>query len=280
MSYPKNAATPKAVTVGSVVLIADGTVQTSECSVRVSLDGGAWGAGGGTLAYDVTSGVVTYAPIQAETNGDVLKIAVYKASCLGCSTTVLMDLQTIPTVTTLTNAPGDSTGVTEILTRLPDIVPGAAGGLFIAGTNAATTVNITGNITGAVSTVGNVLALAAESITASVLKADAGTEIGTAVWATATRQLTAAQTFNITGNLSGSVGSVAAGGIAAASFAAGAINAAAIADGAIDNATLAANLEARLAELDAANIPADIDLLVPAGARNLTVEDHAEVVIT
>ena len=94
MSYPKNADTPKAVTVGSVILIADGTVQTSDCSVRVSLDGGVWGAGDGTLAYDATSGVVTYAPTQAETNGAVLKIAVYKALCIGCSTTVLMDLQT------------------------------------------------------------------------------------------------------------------------------------------------------------------------------------------
>ena len=95
MSYPKNAATPKSVVVGSVVLIADGTVQTSGCSVRVNLDDGGWGAGGGTLAYDADSGVVTYAPIQAETNGDVLEIAVYKASCLGCAATVLMDLQTI-----------------------------------------------------------------------------------------------------------------------------------------------------------------------------------------
>ncbi len=34
------------------------------------------------------------------------------------------------------------------MTALPAAVPGAAGGLFIAGSNAATTVNITGNITG------------------------------------------------------------------------------------------------------------------------------------
>jgi len=96
MSYPRNAGTPKAVTVGSVILIADGTVQTSGCSVRVDLDGGGWGAGGGPLAYDATSGVVTYAPIQAETNGDVLMIAVYKASCIGCSVTVLMDHIALP----------------------------------------------------------------------------------------------------------------------------------------------------------------------------------------
>lgn len=55
-------------------------------------------------------------------------------------------------------------------------------------------------------------AIAADAIGASELAADAASEIGTAVWATATRQLTSAQTFNltgdITGNLSGSVGSV------------------------------------------------------------------------
>lgn len=55
-------------------------------------------------------------------------------------------------------------------------------------------------------------AIAADAIGASELAADAATEIGTAVWATTTRQLTGTQTFNvtgnITGNLSGSVGSV------------------------------------------------------------------------
>jgi hypothetical protein len=51
---------------------------------------------------------------------------------------------------------------------------------------------------------------------------------------------------SITGNLSGSVGSVAAGGIAAASFAAGAIDAAAIANAAIDAATFAADVDAEI----------------------------------
>lgn len=42
-------------------------------------------------------------------------------------------------------------GVRGGMTALPNAVPGAAGGVFIAGSNAATTVNITGNITGNVS---------------------------------------------------------------------------------------------------------------------------------
>jgi hypothetical protein len=74
-----------------------------------------------------------------------------------------------------------------------NIVPGAAGGHFIAGTNAATsittalTANITGNITGNLSgsvgsvtgAVGSVTALANNSITAAALATDAVTEIQT-----------------------------------------------------------------------------------------------------
>jgi len=40
---------------------------------------------------------------------------------------------TVPTVTAMTNAPSDSTGVTEILTRVPDATAGGVGGLAIVG---------------------------------------------------------------------------------------------------------------------------------------------------
>jgi collagen type VII alpha len=181
--------------------------------------------------------------------------------------------------------------------------PGATGGLFIAGTNAATTVttaltttftgnltgsvgsvtgavgsvtgNVGGNVTGTVGSVvgavgsvtgnvggnvtGSVGSVAAGGITASsiatgaidadALATDAVTEIEGAVWAGATRTLTAATNLttalatptNITagtittvsGNVTGSVGSVATGGITAASIATGAVDADAIAaDGA------------------------------------------------
>jgi len=114
---------------------------------------------------------------------------------------------------------------TGTLDSLPDAVPGAAGGLFIAGQNAATgittalTANVIGALTGSLSgSVGSVTgavgsvtgavgsvtgavgsvtgavgsigaggivaaSFAANSITASALKADAATEIGNAVWA-------------------------------------------------------------------------------------------------
>lgn len=108
---------------------------------------------------------------------------------------------------------------------IPNAAPGAAGGLFIAGSNAATTANITGNITGNLSgSVGSVTG-AVGSVTGNVGGNVAGS-VGSV-------------TGNVGGNVSGSVGSIAAGGIDAASFAAGAITATAIDTGAIDAAALA-----------------------------------------
>ena len=81
---------------------------------------------------------------------------------------------------------------------LPSATAGAAGGLFIAGANAATTVDITGNITGNLSgTVGSVTG-AVGSVTGAV------------------------------GSVTGAVGSVAANGITDTSIATDAINAAAV----------------------------------------------------
>ncbi len=91
----------------------------------------------------------------------------------------------------------------RILGRIPDIAVGSAGALLRAGTNTATTVNITGDLTGNVSgSVGSV----------------AG---------------------NVSGNISGSVGSIATDGISALSFQSGAINATAIAADAIGSSELA-----------------------------------------
>lgn len=106
---------------------------------------------------------------------------------------------------------------------LPSATAGASGGVFIAGTNAATTITtaltttFTGNLTGSVASVtgavgsvtgnvgGNVTgsvgsvatggitagSIAADAIGASELAADAVSEISAAVWAEATRTLTA-----------------------------------------------------------------------------------------
>jgi hypothetical protein len=112
----------------------------------------------------------------------------------------------------------DKATPTGTINSIPDVVAGAAGGLFIAGTNAATTANITGNLTGNVTgSVGSVTG-AVGSVTGAV------------------------------GSVTGAVGSVASGGIATTSFAAGAINAAAIAADAIGASELAADAVAEIAD--------------------------------
>jgi hypothetical protein len=129
----------------------------------------------------------------------------------------------IPTVTTVTNqltAASIATGVWQDTTAgdftvassigrslyTTGALPGAAGGHFIAGTNAATTVTtsftttFTGNVTGSVG-----------SVTGAV----------------------GSVTGNVGGNVTGSVGSVATGGITAASIAADAIGASELAADAV-----------------------------------------------
>lgn len=106
---------------------------------------------------------------------------------------------------------------------LPSATAGASGGVFIAGTNAATTIttaltttftgnltgsagsvtgavgsvtgNVGGNVTGSVGSVatGGITAasIATDAIGAAEIASDAGTELGTATWATTTRTLSA-----------------------------------------------------------------------------------------
>lgn len=121
------------------------------------------------------------------------------------------------------------------LTGLANAVPGATGGLFIAGTNAATTVTtaltttFTGNLTGSVASVTG----AVGSVTGNVGGNVSGS-VGSVTGAV--------------GSVTGAVGSVAAGGIAASSFAAGAIDATAIAANAIGASELAADAVAEIAD--------------------------------
>lgn len=100
------------------------------------------------------------------------------------------DIQLCVTTTTVTNDVGinEWNGVLLATTNpLPNAVAGAAGGVFIAGANAATTVDFTGSLSGSVGSV--------------------TTKTGYAL-ATTGLDLVTAWTTNITGNLSGSVGSV------------------------------------------------------------------------
>ena len=85
--YAKNAASPERIAVGAVVLISDGTVQTSGVSITVVPQGGTTAAGGGTTSYE--QGIVFYLPTQAETNYSSFIVTAYKASCIPVAVTVV-----------------------------------------------------------------------------------------------------------------------------------------------------------------------------------------------
>lgn len=159
-------------------------------------------------------GMYTFDLTQAETNGDKLKFT--GKSSTSNVTVVPQIIYTVPAGFTGLTAAALATAIWQDVTAgdfttsgsigkslfTSGAVPGAAGGLFIAGTNAATTVttsftsSFTGNLTGSVGSV------ASGGITAA---------------------------------------SIASGAITNAKFAAGAIDASAIADAAIDRATFAAD---------------------------------------
>ena len=88
MSYPRNSASPPVIAVGTLYLLADGTIQTTGASARVKTGSGAWGAAAGTLACDSTSGVWTYTPTQAETDAESFLVAVYKSASTSAQVTV------------------------------------------------------------------------------------------------------------------------------------------------------------------------------------------------
>lgn len=96
-------------------------------------------------------------------------------------------------------------------------------------------------------------AMAASVMTAAALAADAGEEIADAVWDEARSGHTGAGSFgegqaSVQGNVTGSVGSVATGGITSGSFASGAITAAAIASDAIAAAKIATDAINKIAD--------------------------------
>jgi hypothetical protein len=107
---------------------------------------------------------------------------------------------TIPTVTTVTNAV--SANVTQISgdSVAADNAESFFDGTGYAGTNNTipTVTNVT-TVNGLAANVITASAIAADAIGASELAADAATEIGTAVWATAVRTLTAATNVTSTG---------------------------------------------------------------------------------
>ena len=140
--YPRNAASPERISIGAVVQISDGAVQTAGVTVRVLPAGGTEADGVGTVAYS-TDGVVVYTPTQAETNYTSFVLIAKKTGCIPASVTVVTSESTVSgRVYVATN--GDKTGY-----KL------ASDGLALVTT---WTVDITGNLIGDVTgSVGSVV---------------------------------------------------------------------------------------------------------------------------
>jgi hypothetical protein len=160
--YPRNAASPERISIGPVVQISDGAVQTSGVTVRVLPFGGSEADGGGTVAYS-TDGVVVYTPTQAETNYTSFVLIAKKTGCIPASVTVVTSESTVSgRVYVATN--GDKTGYTAT-------VSDKTGFSLLAGTGL-------GAQDGSVATVGIVEELGENALTAN----DATDSITAAVW--------------------------------------------------------------------------------------------------
>lgn len=92
--YPRNAASPERVSIGAVVQISDGAVQTSGVSIKVKPQGTTASAGGGTTSYE--EGIVEYLPTQAETNYTSFEVIAYKTGCIPVSATVVTTASATP----------------------------------------------------------------------------------------------------------------------------------------------------------------------------------------
>jgi hypothetical protein len=230
MSYPRNAASPPPFVVGQVVLIADGTVQTTGVSARVQIGTGAWTAASGTLAADATSGFWSYTPTQAETNAESFSVVIFKSSCIGDGRTVITSASNVSGYagtdqSKITNATATVNLSNTTIKNVTDavVLPSSAtinitGNITgnLSGSVNSVTGNVGGNVVGSVASVTNAVTvgiinnntITAASIAASALDSKGNWNIGKTGYALTAGTGLGNQTANITGNLSGSVNSV------------------------------------------------------------------------
>jgi hypothetical protein len=143
-------------TIGAtMVTAADGSAFTGAVTVYVTGDGGTQAVGSvgsGACTHEGQS-YHSYAPAQAETNYDHVAFTFTGTGAIPA---------TVQVYTTFPQTVDNATNISAIKTKtdfLPSATAGASGGLFIAGTNAATTVTtsftttFTGNLTGSVASV-------------------------------------------------------------------------------------------------------------------------------
>lgn len=192
-------------TVGvQMVSATDGSAFTGSVTVYVTGDGGTQAVGSvssGACTHE-GNGFHTYVPAQAETNYAHVAFTFIGTGAVPA---------TVQVYTSFPQTVDNATNISAIKTKtdyLPSATAGASGGLFIAGTNASLTITGTTTLTGATTFTGAVTASNASN-NFRVNGAAPGAAGGVFIAGTnAATSITTALTANITGNLSGSVGSV------------------------------------------------------------------------
>jgi hypothetical protein len=135
-----------------MITAADGTAFTSTVTVYVTGDNGtqAIGSVGSGICVSEGNGFHSYEPAQAETNYDFVAFTFIGTGAIPA---------TVEIFTSFPQTVDNATNISAIKTKtdfLPSATAGNSGGVFIAGTNAATTVTtsftttFTGNLTGSV----------------------------------------------------------------------------------------------------------------------------------
>ena len=267
----KNVASQK---IGAQMVSAtDGSAFTGSVTVAVTGDAGtqATGSVGAGACTHEGGGYHTYAPAQAETNYDLVAFTFTGTGAVPATIQVFTAFPQTGDNFARIGAPAgasisadiaavkaDTAAVKTKTDFLPSATAGAAGGVFIAGTNAATsittalTANITGNLSGSVGSVTG----AVGSVTGAV-----GSVTGAV------------------GSVTGAVGSVASGGIASTSFAADAITAAALATDAVTEIQSGLATAAALATVDGIvdDILVDTAVIGAAGAGLTALASQASV---
>lgn len=197
-------------------------------TVRRCIDG-TFAGGGGTVTEDSTNGWYKYAMSQADTNGNDIS---FNFTGTGA----------VPqTVNILTTACDPSVATNFGITGIPAVASGSAGAIITAGTGTAQLSTSSGQVllqngtgTGQLKLASGYVAMTWADIAAPTTTVNlSGTTISTSQGVA---------------SVSGAVGSVATGGIAAASFAAGAVNAAALAADAVSEIWTTALTEAYAAD--------------------------------
>lgn len=150
-----------------LVSATDGTAFTGTATVVITEDNGTQTASGGTAPAHEGNGYHSYSPTQGETDAEHIAFTWTGTGAIPV---------TIQMYTTFPQTVDNDTANQAIKTKtdfLPSATAGAAGGVFIAGTNAATTVTtsftttFTGNLTGSVGSVTGAVGSVTAGVTVS-----------------------------------------------------------------------------------------------------------------